>query len=125
MNDKIVKCAKCDDSWETVAQSLGHEHFALSESVDSWDLRRSAYTARPVSTRGNVSGQEVLNAMIANFAGFGAWAWQDSPDARIKDNARFDTLLHAVTIVYPDWNEAQAEEWLVERVDDIRAAMAD
>lgn len=100
---RIVVCAKCQASWETVSESLGHECFNEPPAVIT-----------PASG--------LLNAMIANFASFGTW--RDSLQARAEHSGRFDTLLHAVTVLHPEWDETKAQEWLIERVNDVRAAMA-
>lgn len=84
------------------------------------DMREAANRSHP--REAGPTGQELLNAMIAKLAESAPWAWQGSPDARVETNARISTVLHAVTIMYPSWGEDRAEEWLIERIHELRLA---
>lgn len=94
------------------------------DQVDSetfWGIVERIMTRRPTFELEPepVTGGALLNAMIANYVGFGEW--QDRIAARAESYGRFDTLLHAVTVLHPTWTEDQATEWLAETCQDIRA----
>jgi hypothetical protein len=68
-----------------------------------------------------MTGQELLNAMIAEY-----YEWSCSSrrfDEPERDRGRWSTLEHAVMLMR-GCTDDEACEWLAERLDDIRAAVA-
>lgn len=89
--------------------------------VEFWQIVEQIDTRKQVRHIPSVSGHELLNAMIANYAGLGR-SWYMNPAARIEQEGRFDTLLHAVTVLHPEWTTEHATEWLTEHIDELRLA---
>lgn len=103
-------------------------HKILIDSTDPWDLGLIDsdlfwQIVEQIDTRNRVrripavSGHELLNAMIANYV-----ACKPGKPRSEEHAGRFETLFHAVKILYPHWTEERVEEWLIEHIDELRLA---
>lgn len=106
-------------------REAGGWNMALVSTEHFWHIVQAIDAANRSHPRkaDGVTAESLLNAMIANYAAM--FSPRDEDTFYNEAGGRFDTLLHAVIVIHPDWTPKRASEWLIEHIDELRLSRID
>lgn len=111
----IVAACHRTGSWDLAMMST-ERFWHIVQAIDA------ASRSHPREADG-VTAESLLNAMIANYAAM--FSPSDENTFYNEAGGRFDTLVHALTVIHPDWTPEVAQTWLADRIDELRLSRID